>query len=117
MAAEAQPYTADLHHPEFVGVWRDANNVRRTCGEVDEESYVVGDEATDCACFNAEEFLGGLALPVGLQKRRPFGSGTESGLRRQSIPLARRGRASLLRDRRRGQENSVSRGFEAANLR
>lgn len=55
--------------PSIVGVGRDAGNVHRSGGDVDEEQNVIRDQALDRVHLDAQEIGRCQAFPVGFEKR------------------------------------------------
>jgi hypothetical protein len=61
----------NLCHSSIVGMRRDASNVDRAGGNVDEEEDVVRHQPPDRVYLNAQEVGRCQAFPVGFEKRRP----------------------------------------------
>ena len=61
--------TRNLGHPSIVGVGRDAGNMHRSGGEVDEEQDVIRDQPLDRVHLDAQEIGRCQAFPVGFEKR------------------------------------------------
>jgi hypothetical protein len=54
----------NLFHPSIVGVRRDAGDVHRSGGDVDEEQHVVCDETLERVHLNAQKVRSNQTLPV-----------------------------------------------------
>lgn len=71
--ADISDVARDLRHPSIVRVRRDAGDVHRSGGDVDEEQDVKGDESLERTHFDAQEISRRQAFPVSFEERRPSG--------------------------------------------
>jgi hypothetical protein len=67
--ADISDVARHLHHPSIVRVRRDAGDMHRSEGNVDEEQDVIGDESLERTHFDAQEIGRRQAFPVSFDER------------------------------------------------